>query len=333
MTETNVRRLLALLGCEDPVRGSNGWLSLACPFAEETHEKGCDSKRKFAVHTNAHGLSGYNCFVCGATGSMTTLAFAIGAMRGEDYGHIAAIASGLEIPGEYEDFDADTALQTLQIEELDSSLMLSLYPLAWEERPAREYLIRRGISEATAALLDLRFDPERKNIMFPVFGKGRKLYGFAGRIIYDNRKPKTYNYNHLRTSLFLLGEHLMRPGYDKVIVEGQFAYAHLVEIGAREFCDPIATFGCKLSTAQANKLIDAGDTVHLLYDDDVAGSEGIYGAFNKTTGEYRGGGALDTLKDELPVTVPVYPARTGDPDELTADELYDMLFKIPFAKD
>ncbi len=327
MTEADIRHVLGLLGMDDPVRGAHGWLLTTCPLAPETHARGTDRRPSFRIHVNTEGRSGYYCFSCKEKGALIDLPDQVGYINGEDLRHIAAVAAGLEVVKEFGEYDDEPDLSTIRgMTELDPQIYLAMYPLAWEYARTREYLIRRGVSQMTAALMDLRADPDLQTVMFPIFATGRRLFGFQGRYVYDRVKNKTHNYNHFTKSRVLLGEHLMRPGYPKAVVEGPFAYAHLIEVGAREFCDPCATLGSDMSDTQAGKLIEKGDPVVLMYDDDPAGTLGLYGKFNEETGLYENDAAWAKLSGETRVHVPDYPPRCADPDDLTCDEIYNMIF-------
>jgi DNA primase len=136
---------------------------------------------------------------------------------------------------------------------------------------------------------------------------------------------KVKNYFGLRKDLRLLGEHLIVPGLPLLVVEGLFAFAHLVEIGAREICNPVAPMGSDLSMAQRDLLVSHDAPVFLCFDNDPAGSIGLYGPWNKRDQLFEGNGAIDRLKTNAPTFLCHYPERTDEPDELTLDEVADML--------
>ncbi len=324
MNETNIRKLCALLDIDDPVLTPGGWLNTQCPFASEYHAKGTDRTPSFRLHINPHGRSGFHCWSCKEKGDLTSLVHSLCRMRQESAMHLAGVAEAMETEIEFEGFE--TMREEQQPDEaLDIKIQFLAYRRAWDDPAARAYLKSRGVSKETAEVLSLRYDPDRGNIMFPVQGWDGALYGFAGRAIDPAAVVRQHTYPPLKKSRHLLGEQLVRPGYDKLIVEGQFAYARMVEAGAREFCDVLATMGSHMSAEQAALLIEYGCPVHLLYDDDPAGNIGIYGKWNRE-GFYEGNGAFDKLKADVPVYIPEMPLRVkGDPDNLTPRELREML--------
>jgi hypothetical protein len=250
----------------------------------------------------------------------------LGALRGEAYTELAVDAICYDTPDEWNDYEFGRSFEpALPIE--DGDVLIEAYPTAWEERDSRHYLIERGIGEETARKLNLRFDPEARRVVFPVMDYQGRLYGMTGRSIIPNAHIKVKDYMGLKKDQLLLGEHLREGRREALVVEGLFALAHVVEIGVLDLgvC-PVATMGSHMSGIHADTMIDLFDKVHLLYDDDLAGDIGLYGRQNER-GEHEGGGAVDLLSPHVNTRVLTYPSRTGDPDELTPDELRKMLAK------
>ncbi len=159
------------------------------------------------------------------------------------------------------------------------------------------------------------------------------LLGFSGRsIIPDERRrenvPKVRDYAGLKKDRVILGENLIRPhlmDLPLLVVEGLMAMAHVVSIGARELADPVATLGSHLSKAQRDILTAYDKPVVMLYDNDSAGTDGLFGIWNKHDGCHEGGGAIDLLKPHVPVGIARYPKGITDPDHLTPDHLRAIL--------
>ncbi len=311
------------MGLDEPQEATGGWLVLSCPFAAHTHARGRDRNPSFRIRVNAEGRSGFHCFSCHEHGSLTDLVLRVTALNGRQDGALAAWTDALEMEVEFEDFEGSTAARHgSTVEALDADVMFALYPEAWAQQPARDYLRRRGITKDAADTMRLRFDRTRGRVLFPVCDRAGTLRGFVGRSIYPDATVSHYTYPPLQKSQHLLGADLLRKGArDVIVVEGQFAFAHLIAIGAREHFDVVGTMGSVMSAAQASMLIDQGASVHLLYDDDAAGNQGIWGRWDADKGQYAGGGAFDMLRDELDVSVLDYPEGVSDPDHLTLDEL------------
>ena len=132
---------------------------------------------------------------------------------------------------------------------------------------------------------------------------------------------------------FLLGEHLYQEGKPFWIVEGLFAYAHMVQLGVRELVNPVATMMSSVSKAQAKKLVNFGESVYLVFDPDRAGDVGVFGTLNRE-GIFRGGGAIDRLKDHIPTFVPNYPDGLDDPDDMVFEQFIScLLYTSPSPRD
>lgn len=331
MTLTNIRKLCKRMGIDDPAEATGGWLVLSCPFAAHTHARGRDRNPSFRIRVNTEGRSGFHCFSCHEHGNLTDMVLRVTALNGRQDGALAAWADSLEMEVDFEDFEGGAAARhATSTEALDGDVMFALYPDAWAQQSARDYLRRRGVTMEAAATMRLRFDRTKGRVLFPVCDRAGTLRGFVGRSIYPHAEVSHYTYPPLQKSQHLLGAEGIRKGMkDVVVVEGQFAFAHLISIGALDYVDVVATMGSTMSAAQASMLIDHGATVHLLYDDDAAGNQGIWGKWDPDKAQYAGGGACDMLRDELPVTVLDYPEGVTDPDHLTLDEL---LYAVQSAK-
>ena len=335
MREDHVREVLSRLGVDAGETNASGWVVCACPLAEFYHDSGKDNRPSFFVHTNNAGTSGFNCFTCKQTGTIGGLVRKIAHLRGTDLSELSLDAECYDMPDEWGDYEEGRSFELAEPIE-DGDLILDSYPTAWEQHVSREYLQLRGISESTSDLLHLRFDPEARRIVFPVMDNEQQLFGMTGRSIIPDARVKVKDYFGLKKEQLLLGEHLYLPPHPMsqtyrrqskgVIVEGLFALAHLVEIGVLDMgFSPVATMGANVSEHQADRLSDLFEEVYMIYDDDLAGDIGLYGR-QDTEGHHDGHGAVEALRS-LGVTthVPLYPFQTGDPDELTRDQLAEMI--------
>ena len=255
---------------------------------------------------------------------MVKLVSKLAHLRGVNYTELAIDAACYDTSDEWGDYEERRSFEpAVPIE--DGDVLIEAYPPAWEERDCRRYLEERGIGEATAEKLNLRFDPEARRVVFPVMDYRGRVYGMTGRSIIPNAHIKVKDYMGLKKDQLLLGEHLRGDLRRCLVVEGLFALAHMVEIGALDLgVVPIATMGSHMSGLQADSIIDLFDSAALLYDDDLAGDIGLWGKVDER-GEHEGGGAVDLLSPHIPTKVLTYPKRTGDPDELTNNELRRML--------
>ena len=324
MKETKLRELLSELQIIPTARNRRQWLVAPCPFAEYLHRFGRDSNPSFFIKINDTGYSGYNCFTCHQTGNIPKLISKLGGLRGEDYTSLTIRALVEETPDSFNDWDDYKAEQLEPLTPLDKKLYFRMYPSVLKFKEARHYLAKRRISVETAELLELRFDPDDGRILFPVFsGEDDALYGFTGRAIGDS-KIKVKDYSGLRKERLILGEQLIKRDVPILIVEGLFAYATMYELCVDDFCSPIATMGSRLSDAQRDLLVEFDLPVVLLYDNDEAGQQGLYGP-KQANGKFQGGGAIDALRNHVPTLIAQYPEDITDPDELTHDDVRDMV--------
>lgn len=306
-----------------------GWIPCLCPFAEWRHEKGRDTHPSFFVKVNPSGLSTFHCFTCKVKGRVSKMMRLLEHYREEDMSDLVIRADMNDMALSLGDFEEDQIIAP-QREELDLDVFANMYPLAWESRACREYLKRRGVTEEASLTMGLLYDDREKRVLFPVKGRDQKLYGFSGRTIlppeqYPFARYSSHRDYSFRKELCLLGEHLFQPGKPMLVVEGLFAFAHMVSLGVREFCNPVATMTARVSDGQRDLFIDLNEAVFLCYDNDHAGDEGLFGDWTPEAGTFQGGGAVDQLRKELPTYLCLYPEGVDDPDKLTLDQVKTML--------
>ena len=105
-----------------------------------------------------------------------------------------------------------------------------------------------------------------------------------------------------------------------MVVEGLFGWAHLIEIGIEDHADVGALMGSELTRQKASIIKQHGASTYLLLDNDAAGDVCLWGR-----GEPPTGGAVATLRRDVPVFVPPWPEVKDDPDQLTLEEVLVML--------
>lgn len=328
MNEPKLTEILKALGIKPLGKNGRGWIYAKCPFAEFKHDKGSDSKPSFFVKVDGHKVSGFHCFTCKSKGRVSSMVRQLSNLREEDYGDLATQADLAEIDVDFTPFEYRDTSEELQI--LDPETYLMMYPLAKEEKEARDYLISRGIGKIACDALDLRYDPDVHRIVFPVKGPEGELFGFTGRTVLDMDRydvPKVKDYEGLQKELVMLGMHLYVPGKPIIIVEGLFALAHFIQIGVSEYANVFATMGSDMTKGHADWLIDYFDEeTFLCYDMDEAGEIGIYGQ-EKAPGVPHKDGAIKLLKGSVKLRVMLYPKGVSDPDKLNLKQVLGMLRK------
>ena len=321
MIESRLVSILDQLGVSVLGKNGAGWLVSRCPFAPHYHARGMDRKPSFFVKVDPFGISGFNCFTCKQKGSVSGLVRKLAYLNGENLRELALEAELAEIPDDFGEYER--VFQREEAKPIEEEIFVGMYPSAWDVADARDYFRSRGYVSSPKAkhaceTLELLYDDREQRILFPVRDSQQNLYGFTGRSILPERKypsedyPKVKDYHGLRKDQLLLGEHLFKPDLPILLVEGLFAEFTAVYQSVELEATPMATMKASLSKHQAERLIDFGNPVFLLYDDDLAGDAGLYGPMRD--GAHAGGGAVDLLREEIPTSVVAYPADEGKGD-------------------
>jgi len=261
------------------------WVSIKCPLAKWTHEKGSDSTASAGVKVAPDGTSIYNCFTCKHPKPFHAMLKEYAEYSGDNLdGLIEELEEGEFLgpsrPRTYDEIRAEMAQETEMAMPLDEGLYMDLYQPAGKHR----YLRDRGIDLATSQKLELRFDPKdsegEARIMFPVRGPDGLLYGFSGRAINPGARLKVRDYHGLKKSEMVLGSHLVGPTDKICIVEGLFDYANAHQCGYTG----CAVMHSTMTDHQADIFRDLGRPAYLFYDDDKAGEDGNVIAERKLKG-------------------------------------------------
>lgn len=143
-----------------------------------------------------------------------------------------------------------------------------------EELTARQYLNRRGITQAEIVKYGIclsleKSGPYKNSVIFPVYGKYDDLTYFVCRK-YDGSKPKYSNAPWPKgDTLFIADANKGGPNYPWVICEGIFDALAVCRVGY----NAIALLG-KVPTSQQLKRLSSNDR-YLIYLDDDAFSHAI----------------------------------------------------------
>lgn len=349
MDKPSLTRVMAALGLT--IQSENKqWLNCSCPFASATHKNGTDNSASFGVRFDDRGRSHFKCYACKAKGTLLQLVMRLAKLRNRDYSALITEVRGIEggmvsALGEAQPFDRPEDAPSPLVP-LNEAVYDGLYPRAWDVPVARAYLETRGIGEATADALGLLYreyvliedkknpgqmrEWHRRDILFPVRDRDGRLYGWTARTTRDadGIKPKVFDADLPKRHL-ILGEHRWREGFPKLIVEGLFGYAWLIEIGAEEYFDIGALMGSLLTPEKATLLRAWECTVLLLLDNDEAGDVGLFGPVDEEGNRDTSQAAVDQLIDALVVQLPAWPEGKADPDELTLEEVCAMMLTPP----
>jgi hypothetical protein len=301
----------------------NGWVSMRCPLARWTHERGKDGRASAGVSIQANSASVFNCFTCGNKMPLQGMLRKYANFTGEDLDDLIEELEEQQYLGPRELPNWGEAEVEEEMEPLKQSVYLDLYDSA----AGHPYLKERGISKKTARLLQLMVDPSdpadgEERILFPVFSPEGELYGLSGRATNKEAKLKVRDYFGLKKAACVLGSHLIAkdPRDYCLVVEGLFDYANAWECGQPAG----AVMHSTMTDKQAAIYRSLGKRTYLFQDDDEAGKKGVV-----TAG--------DLLAPYFPVMKVRYPkvwiednSPEGghwlkDPGELLAEEFEAMI--------
>lgn len=349
MRYDDLRRVFLTLGFELPPPNHSGWSHIACPYAPWKHRNGVDKSKGFAVKTEDNGVSAFNCPACKTHGRIERLVRDMGTLRQQDVTELLALVTSIEtrtsmsLPAWDARFSGGGLIPSY--EPLPDPLDPVLFdPCAVFEDPelhpvARDYLHARRISQEAIRLAEIRYDPDKNRVVFPVRDRKGDLYGFTGRTLIRDHHPKVLDYANLPKRLLILGEHLWQPRRPVVIVEGLFAYARFLTEGIHLDYNVGALLGSELTPGKAAILKTWALPVYLFLDPDEAGDAGIFGRLREVGPDPHTGemlyerdvttGALFALCKHVPVHVPAYPEGVNDPDYLTREQIVQMIQRTP----
>lgn len=307
---------------------ANGWVSMRCPLAQWTHEKGKDTRESAGISIQPNGVSVFNCFTCHNKMPIHGMLRKWAGYTGEDLGDLldeledSAYLGARSVPS----WDETREAGVEDDPPLDKAIYLDLYDSA----AGHWYLRERGITDETAERLQLMLDPcdpadGEERILFPIFDSEGGLRGLSGRATEAEKKArlKVRDYFGLKKARNVLGAHLIASEkVDKiVVVEGLFDYANAWNHGI----PAVAVMHSTMTDRQAEIIRDFSLPTYLFYDDDGAGADGV----KKAT-------AL--LVDYVPVHDVTYPEvwiendaeEAGghwlkDPGEMVAEEFAEMI--------
>lgn len=215
----------------------------------------------------------YNCFSCGKSGNIESLYYdltghslrrALG-LSNDNFTNFAKIRPTFDYI-----YEEDYSLKNVYVN-MDSSQMIS----AWQSRPCRDFLIKRGITEKVATDLNFQYAADTKingtrfyrRLIIPIY-EDKRLIAVEGRRIFDeDPDPKVlYARNCSVNSLFDIDNlDKRKPVY---AVEG------LMDLAVLRTCEffknSTSIFGANLTKRQLH-LIEDFDKFIYINDRDEAG--------------------------------------------------------------
>lgn len=240
MDKDAVRLFAGFVGTKVETISSQGWAQMKCPLARWTHDSGKDSNPSAAISIKPDGYSHFTCFTCenhdllalvqrlkelGAQAPRVQLKAAMELVNAEGENELKVAIKEYDAPLNPEEDDGNN-------DAVFSEDWLASFLPARKVPDAMAYLKSRGVDPYTVHDLDLRWDPKRLTVCFPVRDTSGRLCGLRGRRIapepgqppyhmYKNAPGKDGHYNR---NVWIGENHL---DWDKpvVMVESVFDYA------------------------------------------------------------------------------------------------------------
>lgn len=325
MERASIKELLReLLPQNAPMKDLGEWVSVPCPLAPWTHDKGTDENPSFGVKVNDHDHSVFNCLTCQRKGTLPYLLKLMTRYSGEDYQGLMQDTETEEfIGGELPDYEDRRRANSVneQLGKPVSDDYLDIYDTAYDHW----YLKDRGIGPKTAEALDLRVDPDNhgeERILFPVHAPNGDFHGYTGRSVSPDAHLRVRDYFGLQKRMLLLGAEYIDPKVDTcvLVTEGLFDFAKLFGYGL----PVVAAMHSGVTDAQARILLDLGLPVYGFQDNDTGGRTGMASIKRQLSGH------LPVMKVKYPDRL-VIDKNTGeersvnDPAELTKSEVLHMI--------
>jgi len=235
------------------------------------HEQGTDHSPSFGVKV-CDGESRVHCFSCDFSGTQTRLLMAMReAKLPLDFAQameailVAEQGGQLDLgPGDYEDavFGEPTPPH------LFDEMLTDVFDRVAHRTEAWDYLVGRGLDGFTIEQLDLRWDPYRKRVLFPVRDWEGRLRGLHGRAIYDSDlKYLMYSYQDRTNPHVWLGEDRCNPELPVLMPESVFdlAAAHPF------YTNALSPLSASISGERLHRVRHLADVV-TLFDSGEAGN-------------------------------------------------------------
>lgn len=329
MDRAQIEQWLIAIGSKAEESSVSDWIHGPCPFAPWNHAQGVDSNPSFGVQLGP-GESKTYCLACGASGKQYEIMLKLKHLGLEfDFHTAAELVYAAEdgqpladLPDPYEkQFDEKTSPH-LYPEWLAEAFEPAYYQKShtvgggkeYTEQVVHPYLAGRGMPFYIAKQLNMRFDPYRLRVLFPVLDWRGRLRGLHGRAVclpcggdeWEQKIPyKAYPYEGQTNSHIWLGEQWASADDPLVVAESVFDLARVLEV----YQNVISPLTASLSAVKIQRLRKASRVI-TIFDSDKAGER-----------------ARMKLKQGLPTTDVrhvVLPPGT-DAGEHTADELWEAL--------
>lgn len=278
MNKKQLKEWLHCLGSEADNSSDAGWVQCKCVLAPWTHSKGTDSNPSLGIKVDNMKAAGQvHCFACNFGGDQMDLLLELHRLNKADKQGEYDIAGAMKLLTSAEE-EAPLSLGDIGDYEEDVTSLPEdgkLFPEWWlNSFPAgydHPYLqTRKGgmVPYAVAKALDLRYDPVRQRIGFPIRDEKGFLRGFHGRDVTGKQELKycMYPYQKETNPMVWLGEHWVDYEKPVVIAESVFDLARIYQVYRNVVCPLTASI-----SSEKIKRIGAATEIFCIMDDDNAG--------------------------------------------------------------
>lgn len=226
MREQAIRAAAALFGVrvQSEPPNSQGWMSVGCPYAPFTHEKGFDRNPSMRVLVRDGGVSYWKCWSCNQGHDLVAMLYDLQRLGAElPYEQLMLLATGEGDELVFPSFEHATK----------EYVPPPVLPEAWlDTMPlltsvascvGANYMRARGYHEGDWEAHETRWDPHDQRVIWPIRDTQNLLRGVQGRAINEATKPKYLHYpyqDQARGSEFFLGENTLDFDKPIVVVEG-----------------------------------------------------------------------------------------------------------------
>jgi len=298
----DVLDLLSYYNIEGIIRGSE--FAFRCPFHNDR-----DPSANFNIHNSL-----WTCFRCKIGGNSIDFVSLIESWEYKQaelwlrnrYGGFYKPASLFKEISKYTE---------TQFDKIYSDSVLNQYQV---DHP---YWRTRGIGPKIRKKFELGYDSSSARVTIPIRDHTGKLVGVQGRTILKSVDEDKYKFiQPFSKKQHIFGLHLMDTTDEVVVVEGLIAAIRLYSLGIP--C--VSTMGSVVSIKQA-QFLSSFKKVFMLFDDDDAGTYGMFGPLNKPKSNIA---AWKRINSKVYIPTISYE----DIDNLTKEEIQNILFTSKIAE-
>lgn len=322
MNHETIKQVAELLGADNvKPPSSSGWVQFNCPFAPWDHEKATDNTPSFGFCVVDDGESPAHCWSCNFSGSLTNVIQQLKFRKADlDFKELMEIAQ-VEFDGGTLPSLPDVEIEPHKLYPFPEKWLKSFPPVA-ESGLGTHYLqTRKGgpVPHSVIEMLDLRWDPFRNRVCFPIRGANGTLYGLHGRAVKSSEELKylAYNYQGRLNPQVWLGEETVDWDRPVVMAESVFDLARVKQV-YRNVISPLKAGVNELMLSRVKSAFE----IVTLFDPDKAGGiarkkVGEWAKFDKGVKRIVRHAHLDDYVDEN--------GKAKDGGDLCVEEMADVL--------